>query len=115
MYMLNFKKLDWNTEINMMPNNKKMFFRNASTHEKIFFKNKLIGYYIIMSPNEYSVTRSKVYSLPRSRYFIPLNIEYRDWVSNYRKYEIYLGNYIKPTKKYVKEEILKILERSKND
>ena len=110
--MFKFQRLDWNTEINMMPSSKRMFFRNASTHEKIFFKNKLIGYYIISAPEEYSVTRSKVYSIPRSRYFIPLNIKYNDWVLNSKKYEIYLGNYIKPTKKYVKEELSKMIERN---
>ena len=115
MYMLNFKKLDWNTEINQMPFEKGKFFTDTSTHEKVFLNNKLVGYYIIMSPDEYSVTRSKVYSLPRARYFIPLNIDYKYWVSNIKKYEIQLNNYPRHKKIYVKEEILKILERSKND
>ena len=113
--MLNFKKLDWNTEINKMPFKKAIFFKDTSTHEKVFLNNKLIGYYIIMAPDDYSVTTSKVYSLSRARYFIPLDVDYKYWSSNPKKYQIQLINYHKPLKIYVKEEILKILERSKND
>jgi len=106
--MITFKKLDWNTEINNMPFEKAIFFKDTSTHEKVFLNNKLIGYYIIMAPDNYSVTTSKVYSLPRARYFIPLDVDYKYWSSNPKKYEIQLINYHKPLKIYVKEKILRI-------
>lgn len=110
-YMIKFKRLDWNTEINNMPFEKGRFFIDTSTHEKVFFKDKLIGYYIIMAPDEYSVTANKVYSLPRARYFIPLNVDYKYWTNNPNIYGIRLDNYPNRKKKYVKEQILKILDK----
>tara|TARA_Y100001938_G_C8095196_1_gene437656 strand:- start:1800 stop:2141 length:342 start_codon:yes stop_codon:yes gene_type:complete len=111
--MITFKRLDWNTEINNMPYEKFQFFKYTSTHEKVFLNDKLVGYYIIMSPDEYSVTASKVYSLPRARYFIPLNVDYKYWNNNPNIYGIRLDNYPNRKKKYVKQEILKKLEREK--
>ena len=108
--MITFKRLDWNTEINKMPFEKARFFAWASTHEKVFLNNKLIGYYIIEAPAEYSVTASKTYVLPRARYFIPLDVDYKYWFTNLKKYKINLSDFLKPKKIYIKEKILKMYQ-----
>ena len=110
--MFKFEKLDWNTQINNMSLEKFKFFEWESTYEKVFLNNKLIGYYIIEEKPNYSVTSSKVYSQPRGRFFIPLDVEYSFWINNLKKYQIRLDNYPKPLKIYIKEEILKIIERN---